>query len=87
VKSFACSVLSQRRYASWSQPCVNAILNLLTRGHDLFCPLPTEVSSRPERTRISWHAALDKTTCAPFRKEVRMKCTNAAKFHRKFGVA
>src|SRR5580698_4572934 len=46
-----------------------------------------ELSSRPERTRISCHAALDKTACAPFRKEGRMKCDNATKFHRKSGVA
>ena len=26
------------------------------------------LSSRPERTRISCHAALDKAACAPFRK-------------------
>jgi hypothetical protein len=38
-----------------------------------------EVSSRPERTRISCHAALDKTASAPFRKEGRMKCTKATK--------
>jgi hypothetical protein len=25
--------------------------------------------------------------CAPFSKEGRMKCTNATKVHRKFGVA
>jgi hypothetical protein len=30
------------------------------------------LSSRPERTRISCHAALDKTACALFRKEGRM---------------
>ena len=47
----------------------------------------TEVSSRPERTRISCHTALDKATRAPFRKEGRMKCNNATKFHRKSGVA
>jgi hypothetical protein len=45
------------------------------------------LSSRPKRTRISCHAALDKATCAPFRKEGRMKCTSATKFHRKSGVA
>ena len=28
--------------------------------------VPTEVSSRPERTRISCHAALDRAACAPF---------------------
>src|ERR1700679_91921 len=47
----------------------------------------TELSSRPERTRISCHAALDKTTCAPIRKEGRMKYTSATNFHRKSGVA
>jgi hypothetical protein len=45
------------------------------------------LSSRPERTRISCHAALDKAACAPFRKEGRMTCTNATKIHRKSGVA
>jgi hypothetical protein len=34
--------------------------------------LENELSSRPERTRISWHAALDTTACAPFFKERRM---------------
>ena len=46
-----------------------------------------EVSSRPERTRISCHAALDKAACAPFRKDKRMKRNNVTKFHRKSGVA
>ncbi len=46
-----------------------------------------ELSSRPERTRISCHAALDKAACAPFRKEGRMKWTNATKVSRKSGVA
>ena len=53
-----------------------------------------EVSSRlsrpavgPERTRISCHAAMDEAACAPFRKEGRMKCTNATKIKRKSGVA
>ena len=54
----------------------------------------TELSSRlsrlavePERTRISCHAALDKTACAAFRKESRMKLANATNLHRKSGVA
>ena len=46
-----------------------------------------ELSSRPERTRISCHAALDTAACASFRKEGRMKCNNATKSHRKSGVA
>ena len=47
----------------------------------------TELSSRPERTRISCHAALDKTACAPFLKERRMTFANATNIHRKSGVA
>ncbi len=46
-----------------------------------------ELSSRPERTRISCHAAVDKATCAPFRKERRMKFAEATKLHRKSGGA
>jgi hypothetical protein len=49
--------------------------------------MPFTLSSRPERTRISCHAVLDKATCAPFRKEGRMKCSNATKVKRKSGVA
>jgi len=45
------------------------------------------LSSRPERTRISCHAALDKAAYAPFRKEGRMKCTSAIKLHRESGGA
>jgi hypothetical protein len=48
---------------------------------------PNRSVIRPERTWISCHAALDKSTCAPFRKEGRMKCINATKFHRKSGGA
>src|SRR5580698_8179219 len=48
---------------------------------------PSPVSSRPERTRISCHAALYKATYAPFRKEGRMDCNNATKPNRKSGVA
>ena len=46
-----------------------------------------ELSSRPERTRISCLAALDTTTCAAFIKESRMKFTDATKSNRKSGVA
>jgi hypothetical protein len=45
------------------------------------------LSSRPERTRISCHAAIDKAACAPFFKERRMMFANATNFHRKSGVA
>jgi hypothetical protein len=48
---------------------------------------PAELSSRPERTRISCYAALDKAACGPFRKEGPMKFDNATKFHRKSGGA
>jgi hypothetical protein len=47
----------------------------------------TELSSRPERTRISCHAALGLTTCAAFSKESRMKFASATYINRKSGVA
>jgi hypothetical protein len=46
-----------------------------------------ELSSRPERTRISRHAALDAAACAPFLKERRMMFANVTNFYRKSGVA
>jgi hypothetical protein len=45
------------------------------------------LSSRPKRTRISCHAAPDKTACAPFFKERRMMFANATNFYRKSGAA
>jgi hypothetical protein len=45
------------------------------------------LSSRPERTRISCHAALDTAACAPFFKERRMMSANATNFYRRPGVA
>jgi hypothetical protein len=47
----------------------------------------TELSSRPERTRISCHEALDRAACAPFFKERRMMFANATNFYRKSGGA
>ena len=55
-------------------------------GGERFAP-QTKLSSRPERTRISCHAALDRATCAPFRKERRIKFANATNLDRKSGVA
>ena len=46
-----------------------------------------ELSSRPERTRISCHAALETTACAAFGKESRMKLANATNTNRKSGAA
>jgi hypothetical protein len=43
------------------------------------------LSSRPERTRISCHAALDRAACAAFRKESRMKIADATNLDRKSG--
>ena len=37
------------------------------------------------RTRISCHAALERTACAPFHEERRMQLIEATKFHRKSG--
>jgi hypothetical protein len=48
---------------------------------------PTELSSRPERTRISYIAGTPKFTYAAFRKESRMKFANATNLNRKSGVA
>jgi hypothetical protein len=45
------------------------------------------LSSRPERTRISCHAALETSACAAFRKESRMKLAYATNINRKSGVA
>jgi hypothetical protein len=45
------------------------------------------LSSRPERTRISCCAAVDKAACAAFRKESRMKLAEPTKFNRKSGGA
>ena len=56
------------------------------RGNAKFYP-QTELSSRPERTRISCHAALETTACAAFSKESRMKFANATNTNRKSGVA
>ncbi len=42
---------------------------------------------RPERTRISYIAALTVTTCAAFSKESRMKSANATDLDRKSGAA
>jgi hypothetical protein len=47
----------------------------------------TNLSSRPERTRISCHAALEEAAYAPFREERRMKFAEATNLHRKSGGA
>ena len=46
-----------------------------------------DLSSRPKRTRISCCAAVDRASCAAFRKESRMKFANATELYRKSGVA
>jgi hypothetical protein len=45
------------------------------------------LSSRPERTRISYFALLATATCAALRKESRMQIIEATGFHRKSGGA
>jgi hypothetical protein len=50
-------------------------------------PATTELSSRPERTRISYFALLAATTCAALRRESRMIFLNATTLHRKSGGA
>jgi hypothetical protein len=51
------------------------------------CQGPTELSSRPERTRISYIAAPHAATYAASRKGSRKKFANATDLDRKFGVA
>src|SRR5580658_291919 len=48
---------------------------------------PPPLSSRPERTRISYFALLATTTCAVFLKENRMMVINATVLDRKSGGA
>jgi len=47
----------------------------------------TELSSRPERTRISYFAVLARSTCAALRRESRMQIINATGLDRKSGGA
>jgi hypothetical protein len=47
----------------------------------------TELSSRPERTRISYCAKLATYTYAPFCRERRMRIASANKLDRKSGGA
>ena len=61
-------------------------LNHAADRNRLFGP-PKSHRLRPERTRISCHAALDKAARAAFIKESRMKFTSATKFNRKSGGA
>jgi hypothetical protein len=60
---------------------------LPTANHSQRKRRPLTLSSRPERTRISCHAALDIAACAAFRKESRMKFASATNLDRKSGVA
>ena len=55
--------------------------------HQFFCPFLTELSSRPERTRISYFALLATTTYAALLRESRMQFINATSLHRKSGGA
>jgi hypothetical protein len=45
------------------------------------------LSSRPERTRISYFALLATSTCAALRRESRMQILNATNLDRKSGGA
>src|SRR6201996_7450108 len=58
-----------------------------TGFHQFFCPFLTELSSRPERTRIFYFALLATATYAALRKESRTVFINATTPHRKSGGA
>jgi hypothetical protein len=47
--------------------------------------LPTELSSRPKRTRISYRAELETTTDVALRKESRTRFINATTLNRNSG--
>ena len=49
--------------------------------------LPSPLSSRPKRTRMSYFALLAPTTCAALRKESRMQIIKAPDLVRKSGEA
>jgi hypothetical protein len=64
-------------------------LGLVFGGHSscLSNAISINLSSRPERTRISYHAAPESTTYASFLKERRTHSINATTLHRKSGGA
>jgi hypothetical protein len=76
--------VSQKKSNTAPAPQIDASA-WLTKQHGQPQPLPVPVqeeaapdlSSRPERTRISCYAAPDKAACGPFRKEGPMKFDNA----------
>jgi hypothetical protein len=78
--------ISPLRYAPVEMTILVQLRFRIFPGSAEFNP-QAELSSRPERTRISCHAALDKTACAPFLKERRMMFANATNLNRKSGVA
>ena len=47
------------------------------------CDIP--LKPKPGLTPISCHAVLERSACAPFSKERRMRCINATGLHRKSG--
>jgi hypothetical protein len=63
---------------SYVRPCID------WKNHNL---PKTNLSSRPERIRISCHAPLATPTYAAFCRERRMKSANATKLNRKSGGA
>jgi hypothetical protein len=60
--------------------------NMLSH-HGTVASFLTNLSSRPERTRISYFAALTTTTYAALRKERRKNLINATDLDRKSGGA
>jgi hypothetical protein len=65
--------------------CAPVGMTILFRCQNL--DLTINLSSRPKRTRISCHAALEDAACAPFRREKRMEFAEATNPNRKSGGA
>jgi hypothetical protein len=60
---------------------------LVKGGFGLWKRHPSPLSSRPERTRISYFALLATATCAALRRESRMQIPNTTGLNRKSGGA
>jgi hypothetical protein len=80
------ALISEKKQAVGSKRsgeiCSSSSLNR-RRGSQPHYPL----SSRPERTRISYFALLATSTCAALRRESRIQILNATGLHRKSGGA
>src|SRR6202167_3607728 len=88
---FALAYLGRKRPAEGRQPLSAKGYLQVPSGPDdkretgsLSAACPTQAQKRG-LTPISCHAVLERSACAPFIKERRMKCINATSLRRKLG--